>query len=83
MQTCYIKETRILFCTNYSTISTNVYCTLKIAETLNLRILVRFVFCNYVILGGHFLNISRTIFLKVILHLRISYELHDVRLPEF
>ena len=54
MQTCYIKETRILFCTNYSTISTNVYCTLKIAETLNLRILVRFSFLQLRNIRGAF-----------------------------
>ena len=41
------------------------------------------VFCNYLILGGHILNISKTIFPKLILHVRISYQLHDVRLQEF
>ena len=41
---CYIKGKRILFCTNYSTISTNVYCTLKIEEILNLTIFVPFIF---------------------------------------
>ena len=44
MQKCYIKGTRILFCKNYYTININVFCTLKIAETLNLKILVRFSF---------------------------------------
>ena len=44
MQKCYIKGTCIIFCTNYSTISPNVYCTLKIEEVLNLTIFVRFSF---------------------------------------
>ena len=32
------------FCTNYSTISINFYCTLKIEEILNLTNFVRFSF---------------------------------------
>ena len=45
----YIKLIRVLFSTNYSTIRTNFYCTLKIEEILNLTILVRLSFlqlCN-------------------------------------
>ena len=42
MQKSYIKGTPTLLCTKYSTISTNVHCTLKIEETLNLIIFVRF-----------------------------------------
>ena len=44
MEKCYKKGTPILFCKNYSTISTNVYCTFKIEEILNLAIFARFSF---------------------------------------
>ena len=72
------------FCTNYIAISTNFYCTHKIGEILNLTIFVRLsLFCNSVILGEHIIYISKRIFPKVILHLRISNQLHDVRLQEF
>ena len=36
-----LKEHEFFFCTNYSTISTNVYFTLKIEEILNLTIFAR------------------------------------------
>ena len=42
MQKSYIKGTSTLLCTKYSTISTNVHCTLKIEEILNLTIFVPF-----------------------------------------
>ena len=38
----YIKGTHILSCPNYSRISTNLYCTLKIEEILNLTKFFRF-----------------------------------------
>ena len=44
MYKCYTKGMRILFCTDYSTINTNIYYTLKIEEILNLTIFVRFSF---------------------------------------
>ena len=40
------------------------------------------VFCNYVILKGHILNISKTIFSKLILDLRISHQLNGVCFKE-
>ena len=40
-------------------------------------------FCNYVILGGHFLSISKTIFTKLMFHLRLSDQLPDVLLEKF
>ena len=80
MQKSYMKGTPTLLCTKYSTISTNVHCT---QEILNLTIFVPFSFSNYVISGGHILNISKTIFPKLILHMRIRDQLHDVRLQEF
>ena len=76
MQKSYIKGTPTILCTKYSTISTNVHCT---QEILNLTIFGLLIFCNYVILGGHILNISKTIFPKLILHMRIRDQLHDVR----
>ena len=62
----YIKGTRLLFSTNFSTNSTNFYCTL-----------------NYVKLGGHILNISKTILPKLIFYLRLGYQIHNVSLQEF
>ena len=53
MQKSYNKEKRMLFCTNYSTISTAVYCTLKRDEILNLTIFVLFSFLQLT-------NISKT-----------------------
>ena len=44
MLKCYVKGTHILFCTNYSRISINVCCTLKIEEILNMIIFARFRF---------------------------------------
>ena len=49
-------------------------------ETLNL--FFSLVFCNYVILGGHILNISK-MFPKLIFYLQLSYQLSDVLLKEF
>ena len=44
MEKRYTKGTPIVFCTNYSTIGANVYCTLKIEKILNLTIFVPFNF---------------------------------------
>ena len=54
MQKCYIKGTRILFCSNYSTISTNVPCTFKIEEISNMTIFVRFSFLQLLNIRGTF-----------------------------
>ena len=40
MQKSYIKGRPTLLCTKYSTISTNIHCTLKIKEILNRTIFV-------------------------------------------
>ena len=78
-----LKGTRLLFCTNYSTISVNFFCTLKIEEFLIFTLFSALVFCNYVILECHILNISKATFPKQILDLPISYQLPDVNLQEF
>ena len=52
MQKSYIKGTPTLLCTKYSTISTNVHCTLKIEEILNLTIFVPFSFLQLRIIRG-------------------------------
>ena len=44
MQKTYIKGTPTLLCTKYSTIRTNIHCTLKIEKILNLTIFVPFSF---------------------------------------
>ena len=79
----YIKLIRVLFSANYSTIRTILYCTLKIEEILNLSIFVCLVFSNYVILVEPLLSISKTIFPTLIFHLRLKYQLPDVRLQKF
>ena len=70
---CYIKRTHLCFSVNYSTVTT----------IQNLEFLSSLVFCNYVILGGHILNISETTFPKLIFHLLLSYKVPDVLLHEF
>ena len=59
------------------------FFTPKIEEFFNFTLFSTLVFCNFVILGAHILNISKTIFEKQILDLSISYQLPDVRLQEF
>ena len=65
----------ILFSKNYSTVSTKYYSTLKVEEYL--------VFCNYVIFGVHILNFLKTMFPKLIFHLRLRHQLPDVLFQEF
>ena len=77
-------ETLLQFLENCCSAVTKKYWALKKEEILNLTIFVLFsFFFNYVILGGHVLNISKTIFMKLILHLRLSDQLNDVLLEEF
>ena len=57
--------------------------SLIVKETLILAIYSSLVFCYYIILGGHILNISKTIFPKLIFHLPLSYQISDVLLQEF
>ena len=46
-------------------------------------IFLLFSFCNYVILGEHILNISKTIFSKLIFHLQLGDQLPDIVLRKF
>ena len=78
-----ILRGHLFFSKNYFTIDTNFYWTLKIEEILNLTLFVLFSsFCNYGILGGLNWNISETIFLELIFHLKLSYQLPDALLQE-
>ena len=77
---CYITGTLLPFLENYFSDFTRRYWALKKEEVLNLRIFVLFSFRDCVILGGHILNISKTIFRKLIFHGRVSDQVHDVLL---
>ena len=48
-----------------------------------IKILLSLVFCNYVILGGHILNIYKTVFLKLIFHQQLRNQLTDALFQEF
>ena len=76
----YVKGRHTIFCTNYSRTSTNVCCTLKIGDILNLKKFFRFSYLQLRNIRGHSLNISKTMFPKLLLDLQISYQLHDARL---
>ena len=39
------------------------------------QVLPSLVFCNYVVIGGYILKLSKTISLKLIFHLQLSYQL--------
>ena len=62
---------------------TKKYWALKKEELLNPTILLLFNFGKYVIFGGHILNISETIFAKLIFPLRLGEKLPDVLLQDF
>ena len=64
-------------------LSSNIYWGLKKREIVNLAIFVVFFFFNDIILGGNIVNISKTIFLKLIFHLQPSYQLPADLLQEF
>ena len=83
MYKCYINGTRPLFSTNYSALRSNVYCTPKTEEILNLTVCVRFRFLHLRNIRGDFLDIPKKILPKLILHLHRSYQLDDVRLQEY
>ena len=40
-------------------------------------------YCNSIILGGHILNISKTLFTKLIFHLRLSHQVNEAISQEF
>ena len=74
-------EMLLRFLENYCATAavTKKYWALKKEELLNPTILALFWrFCNYVMLGGHILSISKTIFTKLIFHLSLSDKLSDV-----
>ena len=56
---------------------------LKKPEIVNLTFLSSLVFGNYVILGGHILNISKAKYPKLLFHLQLSYQLPADLLQEF
>ena len=62
---------------------TKTFWALKGAEIFNMTIFILFVFCNYVILGGNILNISETIFTKLVFDVRLNDQLPYVLLQEF
>ena len=63
-------------------LSSKIYWGLKKREIVNLAIFVVFFF-NDILLGGNIVNISKTIFLKLIFHLQPSYQLPADLLQEF
>ena len=75
--------TLLRFLENYCAPVTQKYWALKKEELLNRPISPFFVFCNYVILGGHILNISKTIFTQQIFHRRLCDQLPHVLLQAF
>ena len=56
----------------YYDVVTKTYWALKNKEIVNLTISVLFTSCHYVVLGGYILNISKTIFPKLIFHLQLG-----------
>ena len=73
--------TLLPFLQSYCAVVTKKYWTLEKEEISNLTIFLLLSFCYYGILGGHILNISKTIFTKLIFHLRLSDKLPDVLFP--
>ena len=72
--------TLLPFLENYCAADAKKYCAFKREEIVNLTIFAGLVFCTQVILGGYFLNISKTIFTKLVFHLCLSDQLLDVLL---
>ena len=75
---CNITGTLLSLLKNYCAAVAKKYWALKREEILKLTISPCLLFCNYVILGGHILNISKMIFTKLIFHLRFSDKLPHV-----
>ena len=48
-----------------------------------MKILSFLVFCDFVVLRGHILNISKTVFAKLILHQQLRNQLPDAFLQKF
>ena len=93
-QELYIKGRLLRFSGSYFAVIIKTSWALKKEEIVNITIWVFFisfvnivleiyVFCNYVVLRRHILNISKTVFMKLIFHLQRSDELSDVVLQGF
>ena len=82
MQKYYIKGKYLRFSTNYSAVVFRIYCALKIEKTVN-HSLFSLVFCDYVLLGRHILNIYKTVFPELIFHQKHRNQLPDVFFQEF
>ena len=78
-----IKGKPLCFFENYFASFTKKYWALEKKKLKIWQFLSSLVFCNYVTLGEHILIISKTIFTKLILHLRLKNRLPDVLLQEF
>ena len=62
-----MKWKHLRFSINYSTVFINIYCSFKIEKKWKTwKICCLSSFRNYVILRGHILNISKTVFAKLI-----------------
>ena len=75
---CNIKGTLLSLLEDWCAAVAKKYWALKREEILKLTISPCLVFSNYVILGGHILNIFKMIFTKLIFHLRFCDELPHV-----
>ena len=75
--------TLLCFSKKFSIVVSKIYWGLENPEIVNLTFLSSLVFCNYIILGGHILNILKTKSPKLILHLQVSYQLPADLLQEF
>ena len=83
MQKSCITGTLLCFSENYLAAVTKTYLILKKEEIVNMEIFVLFRFWLYAILRRNILNISKTIFEKLIFHLRLREQLPVVFLYEF
>ena len=70
--------TLLPFLQSYCAVVTKKYRTLEKEEISNLTIFLLLSFCYYGILGGHILNMSKTIFTKLIFPLQLTNQLPDV-----
>ena len=77
MQKYFITGTFLRFLQSYCAVVTKKYWAPEKEEISTLTIFNLLSFCYYGILGGHILNISKTIFTKLIFHLRLRDQLPD------
>ena len=78
---CYIKGTRLRLSTNLL----RLQLSLRFTAHLRRRNYESDNFCPlyFFLIGRHILNISKTIFPKLIFHLQLSYQVSDALLQEF